>query len=88
MKANTASLSASNNTDIFVHATKNLIIDTELKSKVFVYGNLKIELKGLPDRSRIIKKWICPLPTINILSSFGKNTYVLESLSSSFLVCF
>jgi len=56
MKANTASLSASNNTDIFVHATKNLIKEAEVKSKVFVYGNPKIELKDLPDRSRILKK--------------------------------
>jgi hypothetical protein len=56
MKANTASLNASNNTDIYVHATKDLIIDVEGKSKVFVYGNPKIEVKGLSDSSRIIKK--------------------------------
>ncbi|WP_186435027.1 GIN domain-containing protein [Gillisia sp. Hel_I_86] len=56
LKAGTASLNASNNTDIYVHATKNLIIDAEGKSKVYVYGNPKIEVKGLTDRSRIIKK--------------------------------
>ena len=56
MKANTVSLNASNNTDIYVHATKDLIIDAEGKSKVFVYGNPKIEVKGLTDSSRIIKK--------------------------------
>ncbi len=56
MKANSAILNASNNTDIYVHATKDLIIDAQGKSKVFVYGNPKIEVKGLTDKSRIIKK--------------------------------
>lgn len=56
MKAGTASLNASNGTDIYIHATKNLVIDAEGKSKVFVYGNPKIEVKGLTDSSRIIKK--------------------------------
>ncbi|WP_029331466.1 GIN domain-containing protein [Gillisia marina] len=56
MKTGTAILNASNNTDIFLHATKDLVIDAEGKSKVFVYGNPKIEVRGLTDHSRIIKK--------------------------------
>ena len=56
MKAGTITLNASNNTDIYVHATKNLIIESEGKSKVYIYGNPKIELKGLTNSSRLIKK--------------------------------
>jgi len=56
LKANTATLNAANNTDIYVHATKELVIDAKGKSKVYVYGNPKIEVKGLTDKSRIIKK--------------------------------
>lgn len=56
LKAAKASLNASNNTDIFIHATKDLAIDTKGKSKVFVYGNPNIEVKGFTDKSRIIKK--------------------------------
>ncbi|RKS53091.1 putative autotransporter adhesin-like protein [Gillisia mitskevichiae] len=56
MKARTAILNASNSADIYIHATKNLSIDIEGKSKVYVYGNPQIEVKGLTDRSRIIKK--------------------------------
>ena len=56
MKTGTAILNASNNTDIYVHATKDLVIDAEGRSKVYVYGNPKIEVKGLTDSSRIIKK--------------------------------
>ncbi|CAM4133826.1 GIN domain-containing protein [Gillisia hiemivivida] len=56
MKARTAILNASNNTDIYIRATKNLVINAEGKSKVFVYGNPEIDLKGLTNSSRIIKK--------------------------------
>lgn len=56
MKANTATLNAANNTDIYIHATKELVIDAKGKSKVYVYGNPNIEVKGLTDKSRIIKK--------------------------------
>tara|TARA_R100000935_G_scaffold50690_1_gene76739 strand:+ start:2493 stop:3320 length:828 start_codon:yes stop_codon:yes gene_type:complete len=56
MKIGTAILNASNKTDIYIHATKNLVIDAEGKSKVYVYGNPKIDLKGLTNSSRIIKK--------------------------------
>ncbi|WP_026838614.1 head GIN domain-containing protein [Gillisia sp. JM1] len=56
MKARTATLNASNNTDIYIHVTKDLVIDAEGKSKVYVYGKPNIEVKGLTDKSRIIKK--------------------------------
>lgn len=56
MKARTAILNASNNTDIYIHVTKDLVIDAEGKSKVYVYGKPNIEVKGLTDKSRIIKK--------------------------------
>ena len=56
MIAGTITLNASNNTDIYAHATKNLIIESEGKSKVYIYGNPNIELKGLTNSSRIIKK--------------------------------
>ena len=55
-KTATASLSSSNNTDIYIHATKNLVIDAQGKSKVYVYGNPNIDVQGLTDKSRIIKK--------------------------------
>ncbi len=56
MKTTNATLNASNNTDIYMHVTKDLVIDAKGKSKVFVYGNPKIEVKGLTDKSSIIKK--------------------------------
>ena len=56
LKSGTAILNSSNNTDIYIHATKNLVIDADGKSKVFVYGNPKIEIKGFTNSSRIIKK--------------------------------
>lgn len=56
LKASKVTLNASNNTDIYIHATKDLAIDTKGKSKVFVYGNPNIEVQGFTDKSRIIKK--------------------------------
>lgn len=56
MKVSQAILSASNNTDIYVYAGKNLEIYAKGKSTIYVYGDPKIDVKGLGDNAKIIKK--------------------------------
>lgn len=56
IKARTAEIFSKNRTDIYVYASKKLEVTAEGKSKVYVYGHPDIELKGLTDSSRIIKK--------------------------------
>lgn len=51
-----ADLSSSNTADIHVFVNKNLGIYAQGKSSVFVYGNPNINVKGLLDKSKIIKK--------------------------------
>jgi hypothetical protein len=56
MKVSSADLYTSNNSDVYVHATKNLEVYAQGKSNVYVYGNPNVEVKGLTDKSKIIKK--------------------------------
>lgn len=56
LKANTAVLISKNKADIYVQASKSIEIDAEGKSKIYVYGNPDIKIKGFTDKSRIIKK--------------------------------
>lgn len=56
MKASSADLYTSNNTDVYVYAGKNLELYAKGKSNIYVYGDPKIEVKGLTDKSKIIKK--------------------------------
>ena len=56
MKVSSADLYTSNNSDVHVNATRNLEIYAQGKSNVYVYGNPKVEIKGLTDKSKIIKK--------------------------------
>lgn len=56
MKVSSADLYTSNNADVHVNATKNLEIDAQGSSNVYVYGNPDVEIKGLTDRSKIIKR--------------------------------
>ena len=56
MKTRTAEIFSRNRSDIYVHASRKLEVTAEGKSKVYVYGHPDIELKGLTDSSRIIKK--------------------------------
>ena len=56
MKASSADLYTSNNSDVYVYAGRNLELYAQGKSNVYVYGNPKIEVKGLTDKSKIIKK--------------------------------
>jgi len=56
MKVSAADLYTSNNSDVYVYATKNLEVYAQGKSNVYVYGNPKVEVKGLTDKSKIIKK--------------------------------
>lgn len=56
LSTQTAVLNSKNRADIYVDASRKIEITAEGKSKVYVYGNPDIEMKGLTDRSRIIKK--------------------------------
>ncbi|SDR72072.1 GIN domain-containing protein [Christiangramia echinicola] len=56
LKTRSAVLNSKNRTDIYVNAAKSIVIDAEGKSKIYIYGNPEIDLKGLTDHSRIIKK--------------------------------
>ncbi|MFZ0491326.1 MAG: head GIN domain-containing protein [Salegentibacter sp.] len=56
MKTRIAEIFSRNRSDIYVHASKKLEVTAEGKSQVYVYGHPDIELKGLTDSSRIIKK--------------------------------
>ncbi|WP_445383651.1 GIN domain-containing protein [Robiginitalea sp. IMCC43444] len=56
MRVSTADLYTSNTSDVYVHATRNLEVYAEGRSNVYVYGNPDVEIKGLTDRSKIIKR--------------------------------
>jgi hypothetical protein len=56
LKSQTAILNSKNNSDIYVDASKTIEINAQGKSKIYVYGNPDIQVKGLTDKSRIIKK--------------------------------
>ncbi len=56
MKVSSVDLYTSNNADVYVHATKNLEVYAQGSSNVYVYGNPDVDLKGLTDRSKIIKR--------------------------------
>ncbi len=56
MKATSADLYTSNNSDVYVYAGKNLELYAQGKSSIYVYGDPKMEIKGLTDKSKIIKK--------------------------------
>lgn len=56
MKVSSVNLYASNNSDVYVYAGKDLELYAEGKSNIYVYGDPKIEVKGLTDKSKIIKK--------------------------------
>ncbi len=56
MKISSVSLNSSNKTDVYVYASKNLELYAKGKSKVYVYGNANMDVKGLADKSKIIKK--------------------------------
>lgn len=56
MKVSSADLYTSNSSDVYVNATKNLEVYAQGKSNIYVYGNPEIQIKGLTDKSKIIKK--------------------------------
>jgi hypothetical protein len=51
-----ADLVASNTSDIYVYASKELKLYAQGKSYIYVYGNPEISVDGLNDKSQIIKK--------------------------------
>lgn len=56
MKVQAADLYTSNTSDVYVHARKNLELYAQGKSNIYVYGNPQVDVKGLTDKSKIIKK--------------------------------
>jgi len=54
--ATNINLNASNSSDIYVRASKLLSLYAKGQSNVYVYGNPEIKVKGLNDKSQIIKK--------------------------------
>lgn len=56
LKSTTATINASNSSDIYVYASKNLSVYAKGKSNIYVYGNPDINVEGLNDKSKIIKK--------------------------------
>jgi hypothetical protein len=56
MKVSSADLYTSNNSDVYVNATRNLEVYAQGKSNVYVYGNPELQIKGLTDKSKVIKK--------------------------------
>lgn len=56
MKISVADLYTSNSSDVYVNVNKNLELYAQGSSKIYVYGDPKIEIKGLTDKSKIIKK--------------------------------
>ena len=56
LRATYVDLNASNSSDIYVNAAKELNIYTKGKSFVYVYGNPEIKVDGLNGKSKIIKK--------------------------------
>ena len=56
LKATFAELQASNASDIYLYASKELRLYAKGKSHIYVYGNPDIKVDGLNDKSQIIKK--------------------------------
>ncbi len=56
LKTTFAEINASNSSDIYVFAAKELKIYASGKSDIYVYGNPEIKVDGLNDKSKIIKK--------------------------------
>lgn len=51
-----AKINGSNNSDIYIYSNKDLTLYAKGRSNVYVYGNPKINVEGLSDKSQIIKK--------------------------------
>lgn len=56
LKSRTAEVESSDSAEISLRVSRKLEINASEKSQVIVYGKPDIELKGLTDRSRVIKK--------------------------------
>ncbi len=56
IKVSSVDLYTSNTSDVYVFASKNLELYAQGKSNIYVYGSPKMEIKGLTDKSKIIKK--------------------------------
>ena len=56
MNVRSADLYTSNTSDVYVNASRNLEVYAQGRSNVYVYGNPNVEIKGLTDKSKIIKK--------------------------------
>lgn len=56
MKASSADLKASNNTDVQVYVKRKLEVFARDKSTIYVYGNPKIEVDKFTDKSKIINR--------------------------------
>lgn len=56
LKATSATVNASNTSDIYVYVSKSLNIYAKGKSFIYVYGNPEIKVEGLNDKSQILKK--------------------------------
>lgn len=56
MRVSSVDLYTSNTSDVHVNATRNLEVYAQGKSNVYVYGDPNVEIKGLTDKSKIIKK--------------------------------
>jgi hypothetical protein len=56
LDSRTAELSSSNTSDINIRASRKLEVNSDGRSKIYVYGKADVELKGFTDKSKIIKK--------------------------------
>lgn len=56
MRVSSADLYTSNTSDVHVNASRNLEVYAQGKSNVYVYGNPNVDVKGLTDKSKIIKR--------------------------------
>lgn len=56
LRALTANVTASENSEIYLNATKALTLYMQEKSTVYLYGNPEITIEGFKDSSRLIKK--------------------------------
>ncbi len=56
LKTTFTDINASNTSDIYIYATKELKLYASGKSDIYVYGKPEIKVDGLNDKSQIIKK--------------------------------
>lgn len=56
MDSRTASLFSSNTSDVNIRVSRKLEVTSDGRSKIYVYGNADVQLKGFADKSKIIKK--------------------------------